>query len=180
MNPTADGSVVVPAEFWELPITGEPVLLYTYSQIGFPYRTLSSSGNSIAYTKLNDDNSYSICLYQYLTKQDDCTSMAGEQIYTRNWSPDDEKYNFDIFNTILGDDSIHYESTYYIGSIFEPASLANEIDAYVWLAWIDSDHYIYLSEDWDLVLATSNGSNIKSISCAFPNTGNYLVIAEDK
>ena len=135
MNPTADGSVVVPAEFWELPITGEPVLLYTYSQIGFPYRTLSSSGNSIAYTKLNDDNSYSICLYQYLTKQDDCTSMAGEQIYTRNWSPDDEKYNFDIFNTILGDDSIHYESTYYIGSIFEPASLANEIDAYVWLAW---------------------------------------------
>ena len=173
--PLPDGSgfrLVVPAhdslsdpdelsEFWHIPLHEESELLYTFQiASGIPYKTLSPSGNSIVFSKRDPNGSYILCVYHYDTVQETCVPKPGpEELFTSNWALDDSKYNFETLGWVLDNNgSSVYDATYYISAVARPNEAPVEIDAYVWLAWVNPDQYLYIDEEWNLQLATFGGS----------------------
>ncbi len=150
-----------PSKLLDIPLVGEPVLLYSFPLRGYSHRILSPDGNSIVFSIKDAKGTYSLCVYHHNVAQETCTTKADREVFANNWASDESKYTFQTINKILVESNYVFETTYYVASEVEPNNPPVEIDSYVWLTWVSPDQYVYIDQDWNLRLATFNGSSIQ-------------------
>jgi len=131
------------SKLWNISSVGEPELLHTFSQAGFP--VLSPNGNLIVFSKEDAIGVVSLCLYRHNLLTETCAPKTDEQIYLDHWAPDDSKYNYKALNQV---------PNYYLSSSTEPNSPPIQTEGYIWLTWINPNQYLFIDEEWNLQLAT--------------------------
>jgi hypothetical protein len=149
-----------PSKFWDIPLAGKPILLHSFLLSGYSHRILSSNGNSIVFSKMEAGGGFSLCTYYQDVSQEACATTSDVQVYADGWAPDSSKYTYESMRKIPDDSKYISVTDYFLVSTAATNSSPVKIDPYVWLAWVDSDQYLFIDHDWNLRLAAIDGASI--------------------
>ena len=165
--PLPDGSgfrVVIPAQnssnqptelskLWEIPISGEAVMIHSFDQRGFPFFQLSPDGRAIGYTYADASDVSHTCIYRQGVAQDACPTDPKDIAGFVNWSTDSTK--FVIYSPLAS-------APAGVAFSIEAANAAPvQADASAVMQWVDANRYLYVGEDHNLSLVSLDGTQSK-------------------
>jgi len=143
------------SKLWEIPVSGEPSLVYSFQQDGFPFFGLSPNGKTMAYFIQDTEASAKICTYSQERGDGFCPQKQEDSGGILYWSPDN--VHFVIYRNLYGSPDEVGVAFYITDGIGEPTPFVT----YYWMYWIDPSRYTYVNKAGDLYVASLDGTQIK-------------------
>ena len=147
------------AKLWDIPVTGNPVLVFSFTTNDLPYNMLSSNNSlspdgkavwySVVYTGGTVFTSR-VCLYRQDGGPEKCFNHDGEFKFC-NWSLDSSKFIYYYVS--------QREPGFYLGDATNGNS--SLIVTTSLMAWVDNNRYLFVNEDGNLYLASLDGTQAK-------------------
>ncbi len=140
-----------PSTLWEIPNTGASVPIYSYIQNGNLYYAISPDGKAVTYY----DGSGHICVHTEGISMENCDGEKNSHFFV-NWSPDNRRYISCMVSGLSSSGTDIY--TFSLAEInFQPVPIQTSL----WMLWIDSEQYLYVTEELDLYLGSLLDNQVK-------------------
>ena len=123
------------SKLWEIPVSGEPSLVYSFQQDGFPFFGLSPNGKTMTYFIQETEASAKICTYSQERGDGFCPQKQEDSGGILFWSPDN--VHFVIYRNLYDNPDEVGVAFYITDGIGEPTPFVT----YYWMYWIDPGRY---------------------------------------